>query len=420
MDCSGLELVYKTLCKKLLRVSHRTLLTKTKRVSEGRSAKEGQRRTVSEGRSAKDGQRRTVSEGGSAKDGQRRRVCEGRSVKNGVTQRACCKRRIPASTILVLGFFQRLGRPGRGAVGQEEVSTCTTQCCQTFRKLKATVPDPQRPQALEHTESLYVRGASVLVSWIRVCVQLLLFIVFGGRSQEFDGNPVTDDISKLSILRHNIPKDYKIPVRYIPREEGGMCWVKLNVFYLEESLKDLSHKFGNISSNRRDISIIFEMLQSSRLKMGDLNYIMGDFQCHYRDERWATARYFDFVKDFLTATQRKEFSDDCEPPPCPTTQLPTTAITTAAAQLESRGSTESMSEACPPQRNCQPQKRILSDVLERSLLSLLFIPLLAIIFLLVWKLRSRRNAEDLERNQAEDGLFTGSRRERSSCRRRRI
>ncbi|XP_072291651.1 kit ligand a [Eucyclogobius newberryi] len=241
-------------------------------------------------------------------------------------------------------------------------------------------------------------------SWIRLCVQLLLFIVFGGQALEFDGNPVTDDILKLAVLRQNIPKDYKIPVYYIPREEGGMCWVKLNVFYLEESLKGLSHKFGNISSNRKDISIIIEMLQGSRIKMGPLDPIMFDFQCHYREERWATARYFDFVKDFLTAAQLKEFLDDCEPPPCPTTQLPTTS----AAQLESRGPTESVSEVCPPQRNCQPQKRILSEVLERSLLSLLFIPLLAIIFLLVWKLRSRRSSEDLEQAQAEEEHFTGA------------
>lgn len=245
-------------------------------------------------------------------------------------------------------------------------------------------------------------------SWIRVCVQLLLFIVFGGQALEFDGNPVTDDILKLSILRQNIPKDYKIPVHYIPREESGMCWVKLNIYYLEDSLKALSHKFGNISSNRKDISIIIEMLQGSRIKMGPLEPIMFDFQCHFREERWPTARYFDFVKDFLTAAQLKEYSDDCEPPPCPTTQQPVTTTTTTAQQLQSTGSSQSIREACPLQGNCQPEKRILSEVLERSLLSLLFIPLLAIIFLLFWKLRSRRNAQDLEQSPAEDTLFTGT------------
>lgn len=243
-------------------------------------------------------------------------------------------------------------------------------------------------------------------SWIRVCVHILLLIVFGGDALEFDGNPVTDDILKLNILRQNIPKDYKIPVHYIPREEGGMCWVKLNIFYLEESLKDLSHKFGNISSNRKDISIIIEMLQGSRIKMGALEPIMFDFQCHYREERWPTARYFDFVKDFLTAAQLKEYSDDCEPPPCPTTQR--AATTATAQQIHSPGSTQSMSEACPQKENCHHEKRLVSDMVERGLLSLLFIPLLAIILLLFWKLRSRRNGLDLEQSPAQDELFTGT------------
>lgn len=233
---------------------------------------------------------------------------------------------------------------------------------------------------------------------IRLCVHLLLFIVFGVQSFGFDGNPVTDDISQLSVLRQNIPKDYKIPVYYIPEEEGGMCWAKLNIFFLEESLIDLSHKFGNISSNRNDIGIFVAMLQESRMKMGSPEPIMNDFLCHYREERWPTEQYFDFVKDFLMEVQYKD-SDDCEPPPCPTTHLPTSPPTDL---------TGSSNEVCDSQRNCQSQKRILSEVLERSLLSLLFIPLLAVIFLLIWKIRSRRHEEDVEQNPVEDGLFTGT------------
>lgn len=46
-----------------------------------------------------------------------------------------------------------------------------------------------------------------------------------------------------------------------------MCWVQLNLYYLEESLKKLSVKFGNISSNREDISILKEMLLGTRDKI---------------------------------------------------------------------------------------------------------------------------------------------------------
>ncbi|XP_071781631.1 kit ligand a isoform X1 [Centroberyx gerrardi] len=242
--------------------------------------------------------------------------------------------------------------------------------------------------------------------WIRVCVHLLLCITLGVHSSEFDVNPVTDDISRLSVLRQNIPKDYKIPVQYVPKEEGGMCWVKLNVFYLEESLKDLAHKFGNISSNRKDISIFVQMLQEVRLYMGSVEPAMYDFECHYRTERWQTARYFDFVEDFLIAAQFREDSADCDPPPCPTTPY---AITTRQYITESPLPSNNAADCDPA--NCKTRKqlmRLLPEVVERSLLSLLLIPVAAIVFLLVWKMRSRRNQEDLEQDPGEEGLFTGT------------
>ncbi|XP_035013233.2 kit ligand a isoform X2 [Hippoglossus stenolepis] len=242
--------------------------------------------------------------------------------------------------------------------------------------------------------------------WIRVCVYLLLFITLGVHSSKFDVNPVTDDISKLSVLRQNIPKDYKIPVHFVPKEEGGMCWVKLNIFYLEESLIDLSHKFGNISSNRKDISIFIQMLQELRLNMGSLEPIMYDFECHYREERWQTARYFDFVKDFLIAAQNREDSDDCNPPPCPTTPY----TVTTEDYLEESPTSSSKGSDCTT--GCNPLEiqgeRLLPEVVERSLLSLLFIPLLGLVFLIVWKVRSRRNEQAPQQNPRAGAIFTGS------------
>ncbi|XP_068596072.1 kit ligand a [Brachionichthys hirsutus] len=238
--------------------------------------------------------------------------------------------------------------------------------------------------------------------WIRICVHLLLFITVGIHSSRFDVNPVTDDISRLSVLRHNIPKDYKIPVHYIPKEGGGMCWVKLNIFYLEESLQDLAHKFGNISSNRKDISIFIQMMQELRLSLGSVEPIMYDFECHYREERWSTARYFDFVKEFLIAAQNREDSDDCDPPPCPTT--PSTVST---EQLLRESPTAGSNNAgCAT--GCKPHPSALTEAMERSLFSLLFIPLLALVFLLVWKVRSRRNEDNVQQNPGESGHFTGT------------
>nr|XP_020448990.1 kit ligand [Monopterus albus]XP_020448991.1 kit ligand [Monopterus albus] len=244
--------------------------------------------------------------------------------------------------------------------------------------------------------------------WIHTCVHSLLFITLGVYSSKFDVNPVTDDISRLSILKQNIPKDYKIPVHYIPKEEGGMCWVKLNVFYLEESLKDLGHKFGNISSNKKDISIFIQMLQELRINMGSLEPIMYDFECHYRKERWQTAQYFDFVKDFLIAAQNNKDSDDCDPPPCPSQPDPVDGEEITTENCSS--TTSSNGSDCQTDRNPHPSKGTLylSEVVERSLLSLLFIPLIALLILFVCKVRSRRREEDLQQNPGEGGLFTGT------------
>ncbi|XP_028287546.1 kit ligand a [Parambassis ranga] len=244
-------------------------------------------------------------------------------------------------------------------------------------------------------------------SWIHVCVRFLLFITLGVHSDTLDVNPVTDDISKLSTLRQNIPKDYKIPVRYIPKQEGGMCWVNLNVFNLESSLQDLAHKFGNISSNRNDINIVIQILQELRIRMPNVEMIMYDFECHYREERWQTGRYFDFVKDFLATaaqrfTTRDSESNECEPPPCPTT--PYTDTTEEYSQGSLPPSSKDPAE-CSPSCTTRKEPRLLPEVVERSLLSLLFIPLLALVFLLVWKVRSRRTEEDLQQ-PPEEVLFS--------------
>lgn len=240
-------------------------------------------------------------------------------------------------------------------------------------------------------------------SWIRVCVHLLLFITLGVQSRRFDVNPVTDDISRLSVLKDNIPEDYKIPVTFVPKEEGGMCWVTLNVYYLEGSLKELAHKFGNISSNRKDIDIFIEMLQELRISLMPLDPLMFEFECHYRSEGWPTAQYFDFVQDFLIAAQHQTESSDCEPPPCPTTPYPGTI----EQYIEDSPLSSDGAPVCDSPTGCVTHsQRLLPEVVEQSLLSLLFIPLLAFVFLLVWKVRSRRNREDLQQNPGEAGVFT--------------
>lgn len=52
-----------------------------------------------------------------------------------------------------------------------------------------------------------------------------------------------------------------------------MCWVKLNIYYLEQSIQKLADKFGNISSNKQDINLVNHCLQNVRMKINNLNEV---------------------------------------------------------------------------------------------------------------------------------------------------
>ncbi|XP_029615059.1 kit ligand a isoform X1 [Salmo trutta] len=244
--------------------------------------------------------------------------------------------------------------------------------------------------------------------WIRVCVHLLLCITLGVQSSEF-GNTVTDDITSISLLKQNIPKDYKIPVTYVPKEVGGMCWVALNVFHLELSLRGLADKFGSISSNKYNISILIEMLKETRYHMKNLEAITYDFECHYRNEQWQTGHYFHFVEDFLkTARLNRDLPEECDPPPCPTATMATTITTQYPTSVNYPAIGTEFNMSAPDSETWNEPLRFLPEVVERSLLSLLVIPIAAVVFLFAWKVKSRRNQHQSdERNSVEGGLFTG-------------
>lgn len=55
--------------------------------------------------------------------------------------------------------------------------------------------------------------------------------------------------------------------------QSDVCWVDLNVYHLEESLKELAQKFGNISSNRDNIAIYIQTLQDIRYNIVNVKKI---------------------------------------------------------------------------------------------------------------------------------------------------
>ncbi|XP_014914146.1 kit ligand a [Poecilia latipinna] len=240
-------------------------------------------------------------------------------------------------------------------------------------------------------------------SWIDVCVHFLLFMTLGVHSAA-TGKVVNDIDRRVPDLRQNIPKDYKIPIKFIPKEMGDMCWAKLNLYYLEESLKDLSEKFGNISSNNLNIQILIQFIEEKRIGISNMNTQMLEFECHYRDDKWETGKYFNFVEEVCNTADRERPEEECDPPPCPTTPIPTEE--SSSAQYTSGQDTSLSISTKEIARSSASSPSPLRQVVEKSLFSLLFIPLLALIFLLVWKVRSRRNVEHPRSNRGEEESFT--------------
>ncbi|KAJ8261933.1 hypothetical protein GJAV_G00160160 [Gymnothorax javanicus] len=242
--------------------------------------------------------------------------------------------------------------------------------------------------------------------WISTCVYLFSAIFV--QCSSGIGNPITDDVKVVTFLKQNIPKDYKIPIRYIPKEEGGHCWVELNVYHLEQSLKALSQMFGNISINRDNITIFVQMLRDVRFRIGSaLEWKMQDFECHYREEKWHTEHYFQYVEDFLIAARHRTGKEDCESPPCPTTTISsiTQSSTTDVYLLNNSTVTNT---GCTTGAGCSalPEPEHQLQGVQKSLASLLLIPLAAIMFLLVWKVRARKRDDNSESRLENGNLYT--------------
>uniref|UniRef100_A0A1A8D4X3 Kit ligand n=1 Tax=Nothobranchius kadleci TaxID=1051664 RepID=A0A1A8D4X3_NOTKA len=248
-------------------------------------------------------------------------------------------------------------------------------------------------------------------SWIQVCVRFLLFITFGVHSATLKVTVTDDTDTIIPSLRQNIPNDYKIPVTYITKEVGGMCWANLNVYNVEQSLQELANKFGNISTNKHDIKILIIYFYEERLDIKvNLEALMVDFQCHYRTEKWETQRYFDFVKELYNALKHENSSNECEEPPCPTTvplDSPTLSESPIHNNTDSKCTTSYPSRACSHISNPTSEEPL--DMMKLILLSSLFVSVLTIILMcVVWKVRSPSNRQAHQQSPVEDDSFTGS------------
>ncbi|KAM9672933.1 kit ligand isoform 3-T3 [Trichechus inunguis] len=101
-------------------------------------------------------------------------------------------------------------------------------------------------------------------TWIFTCIylQLLLFNPLV-KTKGICGNRVTDDVKDVTKLVANLPKDYKISLKYVPGMDilPSHCWISEMVRQLTFSLTELLSKFSSISEGLSNYSIIDKLVK---------------------------------------------------------------------------------------------------------------------------------------------------------------
>ncbi|XP_056337856.1 kit ligand isoform X1 [Oenanthe melanoleuca] len=86
-------------------------------------------------------------------------------------------------------------------------------------------------------------------TWIITCfcLQLLLLNPLV-KAKSSCGNPVTDDVNDIAKLVGNLPNDYMITLKYVPKMDSlpNHCWLHLMVPEFSKSLHNLLQKFSDI------------------------------------------------------------------------------------------------------------------------------------------------------------------------------
>jgi len=67
--------------------------------------------------------------------------------------------------------------------------------------------------------------------------------------------------------------------------KGGACWLYVNLYKVESSLKTLALKFGNLSTNKANITIFITMLQGFRFTLEGEELVIHSYLHSYSLKR---------------------------------------------------------------------------------------------------------------------------------------
>ncbi|KFP10488.1 Kit ligand, partial [Egretta garzetta] len=162
-------------------------------------------------------------------------------------------------------------------------------------------------------------------TWIITCfcLQLLLLNPLV-KAQSSCGNPVTDDVNDIAKLVGNLPNDYMITLRYVPKMDSlpDYCWLNLMVPEFSKSLHSLLQKFSDIS-DMSDVLSNYSIINNLTRIINDLMACLAfdkkkDFVKEnghlYKEGRFIPE---DFFRRFnITIEVYKEFADTSDKNDC--------------------------------------------------------------------------------------------------------
>ncbi|NXS85901.1 SCF protein, partial [Erpornis zantholeuca] len=109
-------------------------------------------------------------------------------------------------------------------------------------------------------------------TWIITCfcLQLLLLNPLV-KAESSCGNPITDDVNDIAKLVGNLPNDYMITLKYVPKMDSlpNHCWLHLMVPEFSRSLHNLLQKFSDIS-DMSDVLSNYLIINNLRRIVNDL------------------------------------------------------------------------------------------------------------------------------------------------------
>ncbi|NWY58631.1 SCF protein, partial [Chionis minor] len=170
-------------------------------------------------------------------------------------------------------------------------------------------------------------------TWIITCfcLQVLLLNPLV-KAQSSCGNPVTDDVNDIAKLVGNLPNDYMITLKYVPKMDSlpSHCWLYLTVPEFSRSLHNLQQKFSDIS-DMSDVLSNYSIINNLTRILSDLMACLAfeknkDFVKEnghlYKEDRFFPE---DFFRHFNSTIEvYKEFADKLDENDC---ILPSTAET---------------------------------------------------------------------------------------------